>query len=171
MPPTPTLRLLPIDAALVRAVADPDDFERLTGATLGGNAALAREVVAQHVAHRARTAAPEEWGAFFASTTDEAPGVVGTCAFVGPPSASGEVEIAYFTFPEFEGRGYGTAMARALVRRAADAGARLVYAHTLREINASTRILTTLGFRQAGTAEDHEAGTVWRWEREARADA
>ena len=169
--PQPTVTLLPLTEDVARATADADAFERLTGATLGANAAIVRDIVAQHAAHRARTGGSGEWGGFLARTTDEPSRVVGTCAYVGAPNASGEVEIAYFTFPEFEGRGYATQMARALVRRAADAGVRIVYAHTLRETNASTRILAGLGFRQVGEAEDDEAGTVWRWEREARAAA
>src|SRR5881396_4250505 len=37
--------------------------------------------------------------------------VVGTCAFKGPP-AYGRVEIAYFTFPEFQRQGIGISMIR-----------------------------------------------------------
>jgi hypothetical protein len=40
--------------------------------------------------------------------------IVGTCAFRSPPR-SGEVEIAYFTLPKFEGRGFATEMARHLI--------------------------------------------------------
>jgi Acetyltransferase (GNAT) domain len=41
--------------------------------------------------------------------------IVGTCAFRSPPQ-NGEVEIAYFTFPEFEGRGFATEMGRRLIQ-------------------------------------------------------
>ena len=41
--------------------------------------------------------------------------IVGTCAFRSPPR-NGEIEIAYFTFPEFEGRGFATEMARHLIQ-------------------------------------------------------
>src|SRR5690349_19636542 len=169
MPAPPTIRLLHLDAALSRAVADPVAFERATGATLGANAEVVRDVVAQGEAHRARTGTPDEWGAFLAVTTGAPAHVVGTCAFVSAPSAGGEVEIAYFTLPGFEGQGIGTAMARAIVAVAAERGVRLVFAHTLPETNASTSILEKNGFRRNGTAQDHEVGTVWRWERPARA--
>jgi hypothetical protein len=39
-----------------------------------------------------------------------------------------------------------------------------VSAQTLREENASTHILTKLGFRRVGTVEDEEAGLVWEWQ-------
>src|SRR5437667_8287355 len=35
--------------------------------------------------------------------------LVGACGFKGNPDAEGSVEIAYFTFPAYEGRGYATA--------------------------------------------------------------
>lgn len=89
---------------------------------------------------------------------------IGTCGFKSPPK-NGQVEIAYFTFPEHEGKGVATAMARELLRIAAQADVSVrVTAQTLREANASTAILTKLGFCRTGTAQDDEAGEVWVWE-------
>lgn len=45
---------------------------------------------------------------------------VGTCAFKAPPQGNC-VEIAYFTFPEYEGKGIATRMAQALVKIALEA--------------------------------------------------
>ncbi len=99
---------------------------------------------------------------------EEAGQVVGTCAFKAPLQG-GRVEIAYFTFPEFEGRGYATTMAAALVALARDSGeVAAVRAHTLPERNASARVLTKLGFTLLGEVEEPEDGTVWRWERQVR---
>jgi len=90
--------------------------------------------------------------------------VVGTCAFKGPPDVRGEVEIAYFTSPTHEGQGYATAMGRALCdRAAASIGVKWVRAHTLRDRNASVRVLEKLGFTWDGDVHDPEDGTVWRW--------
>jgi ribosomal-protein-alanine N-acetyltransferase len=86
---------------------------------------------------------------------------VGGGAFVGPPR-EGVVEIAYYTQAAFEGRGYATRTARALVAIAHAAGCSVI-AHTLMSHNASTRILGGLGFVVDGTAQDDDAGTVWRW--------
>jgi ribosomal-protein-alanine N-acetyltransferase len=72
--------------------------------------------------------------------------IVGTCAFRSPPR-NGEVEIAYFTFPEFEGRGFATEMARHLIQVVQDNEAETrIFAFTLPEKNASNRILQKLGF-------------------------
>jgi RimJ/RimL family protein N-acetyltransferase len=91
--------------------------------------------------------------------------VIGTCAFKGPPDADRAVEVAYFTFPSHEGRGYATAMARALRDQAASEGTvRVVRAHTLPERNASARILEKLGFRLTGEVIDPEDGLIWCWD-------
>ena len=44
--------------------------------------------------------------------------VVGSCAFTSEPTGDGTVEIAYFTYAGFEGRGYATGMARKLIEMA-----------------------------------------------------
>jgi RimJ/RimL family protein N-acetyltransferase len=89
--------------------------------------------------------------------------LAGTCSLKGPP-VDGTVEIAYFTFPGFEGRGIGTEMARFLVERAGTLpDVTAVIAHTAPERNASTRILEKIGMRFA--SEEQEDGmAVWRWQ-------
>lgn len=89
---------------------------------------------------------------------------VGTCGYKSPPVA-GRVEIAYFTFPEFELRGHGARMAAELVRIAREADpALIVIAHTLPKENPSTSILRKLQFQHLGPVDDPEDGIVWRWE-------
>jgi RimJ/RimL family protein N-acetyltransferase len=97
----------------------------------------------------------------------EPPGnpLVGLCGFKGNPNAAGEVEIAYVTVSGLEGRGYATAMARALVEIALGAPfVRQVIAHTLPENNASGRVLQKVGLVKVGEVLDPEDGKVWRWE-------
>lgn len=92
--------------------------------------------------------------------------VVGKCGFKGPPDTEGMVEIAYGVNPEHEGKGYATEAAQALVSYAfSHEPVRVVRAHTLPQVNASTRILAKCGFRQIGEVIDPEDGLVWRWER------
>jgi ribosomal-protein-alanine N-acetyltransferase len=91
--------------------------------------------------------------------------VVGMCAYKGPPSPDGAVEIAYGINPEYHGRGYATEVARGLVAFAFASGlVRLVCAHTRPEENASTHVLTKCGFEWIGEVTDPEDGLVWRWE-------
>lgn len=90
---------------------------------------------------------------------------VGGGAFVAAPM-NGQVEIAYYTVPEFEGKGIATATAQALLDIAEQTDNRLtVIAKTLPQINASTRILSKLGFCHTGVTIDDEVGEAWLWER------
>ena len=91
--------------------------------------------------------------------------LVGSCAFKSSPTPDGNVEIAYFTYPPFEGKGYATEMARALVALALKSGVvRTIVAHTLPETNASTRVLQKTGMTFVGEVIDPDDGRVWRWE-------
>jgi RimJ/RimL family protein N-acetyltransferase len=89
--------------------------------------------------------------------------MVGICSLKGPP-VEGTVEMACFTFPGFEGRGMGTAMARFTLNRAIVLqDVRRVTAHTAPGHNASTRILEKIGMRFV--CEEMEDGvTVWLWQ-------
>lgn len=92
--------------------------------------------------------------------------LIGLCSFGGPPDAEGGVEISYGIVPEFEGQGYATEAARLLVDHAFAGGqVRRVWAHTLPEESASTRILAKCGFKHCGELIDPVDGPIWRWER------
>lgn len=88
---------------------------------------------------------------------------VGGGAFVGPPK-DGCVEIAYFTLENEQLKGYASQTASSLVAmaRAHDPAIGLK-AFTLKEKNASTKILESLGFSIVGVAQDDDAGEVWEW--------
>lgn len=159
------IRLIPIDRNLLDAIAGAPQFRSRYGADIAGHLDVAREVVEQTLVFEERVAASPPWGGYLVvDRADEV--VVGTCGFKGNPTPDATVEIAYFTFPEYEGRGFATATARELVRIAADARrVRAVLAHTLPERNSSTRVLEKNGFAFAGEVIDPEDGRVWRWRR------
>lgn len=88
---------------------------------------------------------------------------IGTCAFKSPP-INNTVEIAYFTFPEYEGAGYASRMANNLVHIALKAQPGIkVIAQTLSEENASTSILKKAGFVFDKEVHHPEDGLVWEW--------
>jgi [ribosomal protein S5]-alanine N-acetyltransferase len=100
------------------------------------------------------------WICYIAVANDR---VIGTCGFKGAPS-QGRVEMAYFTFPDYEGKGIATQMARQLIAIAGDADSDvLVTAQTLPDRNASHRVLEKLGFTPIGTLDHPEDGTVLEW--------
>jgi RimJ/RimL family protein N-acetyltransferase len=94
--------------------------------------------------------------------------LIGLCGFPGPPDSDGVAEIAYGIAPTYQGKGYATEVANALVDFALrDARVKKIYAHTLAEANASTRVLEKCGFKKMGEAVDPENSIpVWRWQRE-----
>lgn len=105
---------------------------------------------------------PARWGPYWSvdRATDT---IVGLCGFKDVPTG-GCVEIAYFTFPRFEGRGYATRTIGQLVALAWSDVA-LVVAHTLPVLNASNTALTRHGFAHVGEMIDPDDGLVWRWEK------
>lgn len=150
------LRLVPID---------PDGTPR---GVRGALPKMVNEVLVATKALYAAVGFHEPWVGYLAL---DGPTPVGTCGYKSPP-VDGRVEIAYYTFPEFEGKGVATAMAAELVAMALDEAPDLIVAaQTLPESNASTRILKKLGFRQVGTAQDDEVGEVWEWQLPGRADS
>ena len=154
---TLTLRPFPLEI-------DPDLFAEELAPAFGGDEGPAREILAQTVALLARDPRPDPWGSYVVQQ-DGLP--VGLGAFKSAPAPSGEVEIAYMTFPAYEGRGHAGATISALVGIAVQAGARPI-AHTLPEENGSNKALRRNGFVYAGEVVDPEDGLVWRWERAAR---
>ena len=88
---------------------------------------------------------------------------VGICGFTMPPT-SDVVEIAYYTFPEHEGKGFAQQAAQALVRIAQDAKSGLVItAHTLPEEGPSCQVLRKSGFTRTGSINHPEDGPIWVW--------
>lgn len=89
--------------------------------------------------------------------------IVGGGGFVAPPEDE-RVEIAYFTLPEHQGRGFARRTAAALVAiaRAADASL-AIYAKTAPEDGPSPAILKHLGFSRIGMVMDQEIGPAWAW--------
>lgn len=88
---------------------------------------------------------------------------VGSCGFKAPPRDN-RVEIAYYTFPSFEGKGVATQMARTLLSMSRQAAPQVVVAaQTLPKECASTTILKKLGFKHVATLQHPEDGEVWEW--------
>lgn len=154
-----TLELAPIAPG-----TDPARFAAELAPAFGGDEGPAREILAQTVTLLTKDPRPAPWGSYLARLDGQA---IGIAAFKSAPTA-GEVEIAYMTFPAFEGRGHATRVVDALAAIADRAGV-MPIAHTLPQENASNKALKRNGFAFAGEVDDPEDGLVWRWER--RADA
>ena len=146
---------------------------RLVPIPIDGNVSLsditlpeaATAVIASTVQLYVRRGYIEPWVGYLAI---EGGDCVGACGFTSP-SVGGIVEIAYFTYPDFERRGIATRMAQRLISIAQerDPSVRII-AHTLTEKNASNHILKKLGFAFTGTINHPEDGKIWEWSYEPK---
>lgn len=89
--------------------------------------------------------------------------VVGTAGFTGQP-IEGKVEIAYWTFSQFEGQGIASFSCKELIAivRKTDPTV-IITAKTKPEHNASSKILQKNGFHFIEIVQDHEIGDAWFW--------
>jgi RimJ/RimL family protein N-acetyltransferase len=120
-----------------------------------------REVLDNTKAHYERHGFHPPWCGYLA-LRDEV--VMGVCGFRGPPDDHERVEIAYRIFSGYERQGLGSAMVEALVGIARDHNPQMtVLTTTELEDEASSHLLTRMGFVSAGECEDPWLGRAWSW--------
>lgn len=92
--------------------------------------------------------------------------VVGVFLFKGPPDGSGSVEIAYSIAPAWRCQGLAREALAAILELSRQVPeVRQICAHTLPEMNASSRVLAHCGFEKVRVIEEIDLGPVWRWEK------
>lgn len=80
--------------------------------------------------------------------------MIGDLCILGEPNASGEIEIGYGTYDEFQGRGLMTEMVSGMVSWAKSQSAvKAILASTEKNNTASYRVLQKNGFEQTGETE------------------
>ncbi len=161
-------RLLPHTPQHLRALLDGvEDYKQLTGLTVVSGVRdfiVGPEVSEEFLDQLRKREAADPWQDGFGVLLGR--NLIGLCSFAGPPSNDAMVEIAYGIAPDYEGCGYATAAARALIEYAK--GTRQVCgfrAYTLPQTNASTRVLQKCGFIFVGEVINSQDSKVWRWER------
>jgi RimJ/RimL family protein N-acetyltransferase len=153
--------------ALLRGV---EEFENTAGLRVGDG--IRDQLLSASPGFRARldtATAPDPWQFGFGIIHQIDSILIGMCGFPGQPDENGVAEIAYGIAPAYQGKGYATEAARALIEFAStDPRVRTIRAHTLPEKSASTRVLEKCGFGRVGDAIDPENNLpIWRWERES----
>ena len=89
--------------------------------------------------------------------------VFGLASFKGQPK-EGKVEIAYWTFKDFEGQGIASFACKELITISQNADPKvIVTATTAPEHNASTKILENNKFVFTEIVQDEEIGDAWLW--------
>ncbi len=167
---TERLTLVPFTAdQILVLIEEPERFAETAGYPAAEGLReffISGEVSPDWIARLRGGRATHPWGLGFGVVGKETATIVGTAGFKCPPDENGVVEIAYGIVPAFEGRGYATETARALVGFAYDTGlVKRVIAHTLPMETASTTVLSKCGFEFVSDVIDPEDGLVWRWQR------
>ena len=150
---TPQLRLVPCTVAAAQAAAaDRAAFAALLGVRVPDDwpAADLRDFLPVYSTIVDQQAARQGWGIWL--MLDPAAGaLVGDIGFKGSPDAQRTVEIGYSVLPAFQGHGYASEAARALVAWGfAQPSIRRVVANCRFDNAASIRVLEKAGLRQTG---------------------
>ena len=164
---TKRLKLAPHHSAnLLALLKNANEYEKSAGMRVAqGVREYLLAASPDFIAHLRTATAPDPWKLGFAVIHKIDDTVIGLCGFTDAPDPDGIVEIAYSVAPEYQGKGYATETAQALVDYAvASKQISVVRAHTLAEENASTRVLEKCGFKKSSTIVDPENNLVWRWE-------
>ncbi len=91
--------------------------------------------------------------------------LIGLCGYKGKPNENGIIEIGYEIMAEYREKGLATELASGLIENAFSFQAiKIIQAHTLGEVNASTRVLVKCGFEKIQEVENNKIGTLWKWE-------
>jgi RimJ/RimL family protein N-acetyltransferase len=150
---TDRLRLVALSRAqLARYMEDAEQLEQELGVTVSRaiiTGPLRRAIDMKLAKMGAAPEADHPWYTYWLAVVREAGYGAGLLGFKGAPDKAGAVEIGYGIDPAYEGRGYTTEAARALIDWAFQAPAcRTVTAEGVRKDNAgSNRILEKLGMQ------------------------
>ncbi|MQX36166.1 GNAT family N-acetyltransferase [Roseospira navarrensis] len=156
------MRLFPLSPVVAATLARGDLSVVPPGVDVTRVVDLVRAMAGAHRKMYQVTGATAPWLGHLAIAPDPER-VVGVCGFKGS-CRDGAAEIAYFTFPPFEGRGHAVAMTGCLIHLArAHAEVQELRAHTLPHSTRAARVLEHHGFERLGTVEDSEDGHIWRW--------
>ncbi len=165
---TPRLVLAPTPLDVLKTRLECDDFVAVVPVEIDSDG--------QRVTEMLRVRFPTEWrpgpkaqpdrDAWDGTIIDRAELLaVGTMGFKAPPDETGTVELGYSVNASYQGRGYATEMAQALVAWALrQPTVRRVTAECLEDNPASIRVLEKSGFVQSGRRKDEE-GPLLLWER------
>jgi len=156
------MRLLPLRPEVCARLAVGDWAALPPGLGLDAVADHIRTLATTCVSLYARHGAHAPWLIYL--VVDPRLGVaVGSCGFWGP-CRDRVAEVGVFTFPPFEGRGYGFRMTQDLVDLASQQPDVETLIHcTSNARGAASRILTRFGFVCEGQVDDPKRGPLWRW--------
>jgi len=156
---TSRLKLIPATVAHARAEnGDRAEFAHLLKATVPDNWPPESTADALPLFLEWLEAAPDSagwfgWYALAHAEGEDKPTLIGGGGFLGPPQ-DGQVGIGYSVLPQFQGNGYATEIAGALVQWARQQAVIRIVAETEWANPASVRVLGRLGFAETGPGSE-----------------
>lgn len=91
--------------------------------------------------------------------------LIGCGGYAGKPTAEGIVELGYEIAPDYRNRGLATEKTMGLVENAfRNNRVKTIIAHTLGQVNSSTKVLLKCGFEKVQEINHPEDGVLWKWE-------
>ena len=91
--------------------------------------------------------------------------LIGSGGYKGKPTNEGQVELGYEITPNYRNRGLATEMTKGLIENALrDERVKSIIAHTLGQVNPSTKVLQKCGFEKVEEINDPDDGLIWKWE-------
>lgn len=139
-----------------------DNFEKNYGIILPDNWPKFPEAFAQN--NDANTGAEPFCGYLFIEAKTNR--LIGNGGLIQGKKDNELVEIGYEIAPEFQGHGFATEAAQAMIDIAFENGAKTVVAHTEAVANPSNSVLKKLGMKFTKELPDEELGKVWQWKLE-----
>lgn len=150
---------------LEHALSSEKDFARFLGVEIAENwTEFGTEPLKYVLNQLTQSDEQDGWWTYFPIHKQDQK-LIGSGGYKGIPNENGEVELGYEIAPEYRNLGFATEMTQGLVDHALqDKRIRAILAHTLGEINPSTKVLTKCGFQKIAALTDPEDGEIWKWE-------
>ena len=161
---TANLKLIPSELSHFEAIInDPTRLERMLGVSIADEWISFPEAIPYSYEYlKANPDALGWWMYLFVHAKEKM--LIGMGGFKGKADEAGMVEIGYGIAPAYRHRGLATEAAQGLIDYAfSHAQIKMVDAHTLAEINPSTKVLERVGMNRLGTVHDPDDGEVWHW--------
>jgi len=161
---TKNLKLIPCELAHFEAIVnDPKQLEGLLDVSVADEWISFPEAMPYGYEYlKTNPDALGWWTYLFIHAKDKM--LIGSGGYKGKADESGMVEIGYGIAPEYRNRGLATEAAQGLVDYAfSQPKIEVIDAHTLAEVNPSTKVLERIGMKNIETLHDPDEGEVWHW--------
>lgn len=163
---TENLKLIPCDTEILTdAIAGNENLAKKLGITVQDNWTEFGKGALQYSLEKLSESQDESgWWTYFPIHKPDNK-LIGSGGYKGKPTLDGIVELGYEIAPDYRNRGLATEMTKELIAHAfKNNSVKTIIAHTLGQVNPSTKVLQKCGFEKVGEITDPDDGLIWKWE-------